>query len=163
MRDDFQDIVGRLDYPMLVVTAVAGTGADPERSGCLVGFSTQCSLDPPLYAVWISQANRTHEVAAASDHLVLHFLSEAERHLAELFGQETGDEVDKFSHCAWRPGPGGVPILEGCSNWVVGRVLDRRDSGDHTLMVVEPIEAHSSPFTPLGFQAVRSLEPGHPA
>ena len=39
--------VGALDYPMYVVTA-AGAGA--EWDGCLVGFATQCSIDP---ARWV--------------------------------------------------------------------------------------------------------------
>jgi hypothetical protein len=29
----------------------------------------------------------------------------ADGELAELFGGETGDEVDKFDRCEWRPGP----------------------------------------------------------
>ena len=39
----FDRLVNRLDYPMLVVTAEA----DGERAGCLVGFATQCSIQPP--------------------------------------------------------------------------------------------------------------------
>jgi len=38
MADPFETIVGRLDYPMLVVTT---TGSDGELAGCLVGFATQ--------------------------------------------------------------------------------------------------------------------------
>ena len=40
--------------------------------------------------------------------------------LAELFGGETGDEVDKFARCAWHEGPEGVPMLDGCANRFVG-------------------------------------------
>ena len=36
----------------------------------------------------------------------VHFVPEEAEDLAELFGGETGDEVDKFERCAWRPGPG---------------------------------------------------------
>jgi len=32
------------DYPMYIVTAVAADSG--ERSGCLVGFTTQCSINP---------------------------------------------------------------------------------------------------------------------
>ncbi len=35
----FESLVGSMDYPMFVVTVNAGG----ERSGCLVGFVTQCS------------------------------------------------------------------------------------------------------------------------
>ena len=49
--------------------------------------------------------------------------------LVELFGGETGDEIDKFERCAWRPGPGGTPLLDGCPNRFVGRVLERHGRG----------------------------------
>ncbi|HEX8931084.1 MAG TPA: flavin reductase, partial [Actinomycetota bacterium] len=38
-------LVDRLDYPMLIVTAET----DGERAGCLVGFATQCSIEPPRF------------------------------------------------------------------------------------------------------------------
>ena len=53
----FHRLVGRLDYPMFVVTTVAAD--DGERSGCLVGFATQCSIHPPRWVVWLSLANHT--------------------------------------------------------------------------------------------------------
>ena len=60
--DGFLDLTGELDFSMLVVTAFDGR----ERAGCLVGFSTQCSIDPPRYLVCISTANHTARVAAGS-------------------------------------------------------------------------------------------------
>ena len=56
--DAFMD---RLNPEMCVVTAASGT----ERSGCLVGFSAQCSIEPARYAVWLSKANHTYGVARA--------------------------------------------------------------------------------------------------
>ena len=61
--------------------------------------------------------------------------------LAELFGGETGDEVDKFARCEWHDGPEGVPILDACANWFVGRVLNRIAAGDHDLFLLEPVAA----------------------
>ena len=61
--------------------------------------------------------------------------------LAELFGGQTGDRVDKFAHCEWRPGPAGVPILVRCENWFAGRVLERLDAGDHDAFLLAPIAA----------------------
>ena len=58
--------------------------------------------------------------------------------LAELFGGETGDEVDKFERAAWHD-VHGVPILDRCQNWFVGRVLERFDAGDHDAYLLEPV------------------------
>ena len=95
------DFVKGFDYPMYVVTAVGSSG---ERSGCLVGFATQCSLKPALFLVCISQQNHTHPVALEAGVLAVHVLARSQRALAELFGETTGDEVDKFSRCDWGAG-----------------------------------------------------------
>jgi flavin reductase (DIM6/NTAB) family NADH-FMN oxidoreductase RutF len=160
VADGFPALVADLEYPMAVVTCDDGR----QRSGCLVGFLSQCSIDPPRMTVWISITNHTHPVALASDHLAVHLLSSAERGVAELFGSRTGDEVDKFSRCAWHPGPGGAPVLEDCTRWFVARVLDHHADGDHTGFLLEPVELGptDAPWTgQLGFQAVRDLDPGH--
>lgn len=165
---------GRLDYPMFVVTTVAGD--DGERSGCLVGFATQCSIHPPRWAVWLSVVNHTYRVAERADVLAVHALSASERgrELAELFGAESGDEIDKFSRCAWSPGHGGVPILDaggddgdgsGVAGWFAGPILDRFPPvGDHRGFLVEPAVAwvaDDDARTRLGYQSVKRIEPGH--
>jgi flavin reductase (DIM6/NTAB) family NADH-FMN oxidoreductase RutF len=153
-------LAAELDAPMIIVTAVSPDGS---RSGCLVGFSTQCSIHPPRVLACISKANHTLPVATAAPVLALHWLGDDDRRLAELFGGETGDDVDKFERCAWRPGPAGVPVLEGVKGWVAGRVVGRFDVGDHVGFVVEAeVGADEEPSAgQLGFQAVKDVEPGH--
>ena len=161
MSSPFAEVVADLDYPMAVVTGRVGE----EMSGCLVGFASQCSIDPPLVMVWISKANHTHAVALSSEHLAVHWLSSAERELAQVFGSTTGDIVDKFSYCRWRPGAGGVPVIEQCGRWFVGRVLERYATGDHTAFLLDPVEVSRQDPWPgqLGYQSVRDLQPGHEA
>jgi flavin reductase (DIM6/NTAB) family NADH-FMN oxidoreductase RutF len=159
-EEDVHALVDGLDYPMVVVT----TEAAGERSGCLVGFVTQSSIDPPRFLVLLSKANHTYGVARHADRLAVHFLHEGNRHLAELFGEQTGDDVDKFARCAWTDGPGGLPVLTGTRGWFAGRVLGRLDAGDHVAHLVDVAAAAvDTPGPPLTFQAVRDLEPGHPA
>lgn len=156
----FPAIADDLDYPMILVTADDGSS----RAGCLVGFWTQCSIEPVRLLVCVSKLNRTHEVVTRAAHLGIHFLAADEGALAELFGGTTGDEVDKFSLCRWRPGPGGVPVVEGCRRWVGARVLDRSDVGDHTAVLVEPGAGRCPPWPgQLGFSRARRVDPGHPA
>jgi flavin reductase (DIM6/NTAB) family NADH-FMN oxidoreductase RutF len=76
---------------MIVVTASYGD----ERAGCLVGFHSQCSIAPVRYAVWLSRANYTCRVALQASHVGIHFLSREDESLARLFGEQTGDEIDK--------------------------------------------------------------------
>ena len=156
--DRFLDLTGDLEFSMLVVTADDGR----ERAGCLVGFSTQCSIDPPRYLVCVSVTNHTARVAAGADMVAVHAVPADRADLARLFGEETGDEVDKLERVAWRPGPGGVPVIEACTSWFAGRVVDRFDLGDHTGLLLEPVEvAHRHGLRPLMFSQVKDLEPGH--
>lgn len=157
---EFDRFVEPLDYPMFVVTTTDGE----ERSGCLVGFTTQASIDPPRFLVCLSEQNHTFRVAAGAELLAVHVLDEQQHGLAEVFGGETGDEVDKFAEVGWRPGPGGVPLLDDCPAYVVGRILERRPLGDHTGFLLEPVAAEGADDAePLTLDDVDDLEPGHPA
>lgn len=155
-------LTSALDYPMFVVTAAAGD----EQAGCLVGFATQCSIDPLRFLVCLSRKNRTCRVAAQARALAVHLLTADQRELAELFGTETGDAVDKFARCRWVPGPEGTAVLSDCPDWFVGRTIDRFELGDHLGFLVEVVQASASAAGPGGllmFQHVRDLEPGHGA
>ncbi|CAA9242986.1 MAG: hypothetical protein AVDCRST_MAG10-1701 [uncultured Acidimicrobiales bacterium] len=157
---DFSDLVGDLDYPMMIVTTAAGG----EKAGCLVGFATQCSIEPPLFAVWLSRKNHTFRVAQKADVLAVHFPSPGEAPLATLFGGETSDEVDKFAQCRWREGLGGAPVLEDCVRWFAGRVIERIPTEDHVGFLLEPVQAASGAWAgQLGFQSIRHISPGHEA
>ena len=156
----FEDIVGELDYPMLIVTAAAGG----ERAGCLVGFATQTSISPPRFLVCLSEKNRTFRVAREAEALGVHFLSADSDDLAELFGGETGDDVDKFADVEWRPGPHGVPLLERCRNRFVGRVVERLPAGDHTAFLLEPVAAErGSGEDEFTFHRAKRIDAGHEA
>lgn len=156
----FQVLVSGIDYPMFIVTVAAGD----ERSGCLVGFATQASIDPARFVVMISKANHTCKVAEDAETLVVHFLHEGNRPLANLFGEQTGDKVDKFAACNWKRSPDGTPILLGVRGWLTGAIVARLDAGDHIAHVVEVTEAAVDESGPqLGFQSAKDMEPGHPA
>jgi flavin reductase (DIM6/NTAB) family NADH-FMN oxidoreductase RutF len=159
-RQTFNALVSELDYPMFVVTAAVRG----ERVGCLVGFATQCSIDPPRFLVCLSKQNRTYRVAGGAEVLAVHFLPADAEDLAELFGGETGDQVDKFARCQWSEGPGGVPLLDRCRNRFVGKVLQRTDGGDHVAFVLEPVAAEKGhPGEQFPFHRARRIEPGHEA
>ena len=155
----FEEIVGDFDYPMLVVT----TATDKERAGCLVGFATQCSISPPLFVVFISNKNRTFRVVAGSTHVAVHVAPEDAENLARLFGEETGDNIDKFERCEWSAGPMDQPILTACGDWFVGEIVHRLSRGDHAGLVLSPVEAHKGGGRYFPFQKAKEFDPGHEA
>jgi flavin reductase (DIM6/NTAB) family NADH-FMN oxidoreductase RutF len=149
-----------MDGAMIVVT----TAHDDERAGCLVGFHGQCSIEPPLYAVWLSVANRTYEVVCSSRYLAVHVLDRADRPVAELFGGTTGDAVDKFALCNWTAGPDGVPLLSQCPNRIVlERVAQLEAIGDHACFVGRPYAAERScELQALRLSDAADIPAGHP-
>jgi flavin reductase (DIM6/NTAB) family NADH-FMN oxidoreductase RutF len=160
--DPFPALVAAMDSATVVVTVAAGE----ERDGCLVGFHSQCSIDPPRYAVWLSVANRTEELAQQATFLAVHLLAADQRDMAALFGGETGDEVDKLARCPWTAGAGGVPLLDECPARFVGRIVESsRGHGDHAmyLLDVEAAAADEVPDALLHLSAVTDIDPGHDA
>ena len=142
-----------LDYPMFVAT-VPG-------DGCLIGFATQCSIDPPRFLACLSNKNRTYRLAREAEHMAVHVVPEDRMDLAELFGGETGDDVDKLSQVEWSPGPGGLPLIAGCP-YLVGSIRDTFDVGDHVAFELDVTEVVGS-AKPLLFQQAKRIDPGHEA
>lgn len=158
MASEFERLVAQLDYSLFIVTVAA----DGKRAGCLVGFASQVSIHPPRFLICISVKNRTYRLARHAELLVVHFVPEEAEELAVLFGGETGDDVDKFKRCEWRPGPGGTPVLGALENWFAGRVLERTDFGDHCGFLLEPIETEiSRSGSTLTFRRAKWIDPGH--
>ena len=159
----FLELAGSLDYPLFIVTA----SDRDRREGCVIGFATQCSFHPPRFLACLSRENRTYRFAVEHDvdALAVHLVPRAQARLAELFGGETGDEIDKFERCAWHPGPRGLPILDDCPSWFAGAVRERHDLGDHVGFVLDPFDARFVAGEEIVcFQAVKdTIEPGHPA
>ncbi len=157
----YDAIAPALDQPMLVVTVRAGA----RRAGCLVGFSTQASIDPARHLVCLSRANRTHRVARDAHHLAVHVLARRDTALAELFGGRTGDRIDKFAECAWRDGPHGLPILDDAPAWFAGPIVSRTPLGDHTGFLLQPdAGARRAPLDELcTLRDALHITPGHGA
>lgn len=156
----FDAVVEGLDYPMFIVTAAA----EGERAGCLVGFTTQVSIDPPRMLICLSVQNHTYRVARRADMLAVHVLGQDQRDLAKLFGEASGDDVDKFGRCSWRLGPGDVPLIEDCPRRIVGRVLRQDPFGDHVGFLLDPIELEvTSTDAGLSYRQVGDLDAGHRA
>jgi flavin reductase (DIM6/NTAB) family NADH-FMN oxidoreductase RutF len=148
------------DYPLFVVTVAS----PDERSGCLVGFATQCSIRPPRYLVCISKDNHTWEVSQRTDSLAFHLLGGDQHDLASVFGEETGDTTDKFDQVAWTDGITGSPVLSECAAWLEGTIIDRVDVGDHEACVVAPVAGgHGTHPGELILSDAHDFQPGHPA
>ncbi|MBM7167655.1 flavin reductase [Streptomyces sp. G44] len=166
-EEDIAAFTALADPSVYVVTATA----DGQRAGCLVGFASQCSLQPVRFAVWLSKANHTYRVALAADTLAVHLLPRNRHDLAARFGSRCSAETDKFDGLAWHEGPGGALVLADALAWFTGRIHDRYDGGDHVAFVLDPIAPHTHATvdgqgddrTALTLHDASDITAGHPA
>ena len=82
-----------------------------EISGCLAGFVTQSSLKPVRFIVCVSKVNYTFTVVERSKALAVHLLGSEQRGMASLFGEWSGDDIDKFRQLDWKEGILGAPVI----------------------------------------------------
>ncbi|HEU0194739.1 MAG TPA: flavin reductase family protein [Gaiellales bacterium] len=160
-RERFDHFAAAGSAPLYIVTVADGE----DRYGCLVGFASQTSIDPPRFLTCISVANATHRHVQRAAELAVHQVPADRRDLAELFGGTTADEgADKFQRCRWTAAPGGLPVLDDCPTRMIGAVVDRHPLGDHTGLLLRPLHVEADPARPplLGASA-SDIEPGHPA
>ena len=155
---DFPSFAGSCPGAAFIVTA----GAGASRDGCLVGFATQASIDPPRLLVCLSVQNATFDAARGASHLGVHLIASTRLDLAALFGGETGDDVDKFNRCRWEPGPGGEPLLLDCPMRCSCLILERHPFGDHVGFLLEPVAVWTvERFEPLDIRDAGGIAPGH--
>ncbi len=159
-REDLAPFFDAIDYPFFVVTV---RSPEAEMSGCLAGFVTQCSIDPPNFLVCISKVNHTLGVAECSPGMGLHLLGQDQVDLARLFGEVTGDLVDKFALVDWRLGSTGAPLLVDAAVSLEGQILGHFSVGDHEAFLMRGVRAVAGgPEGLLTFRSAPSLQPGHP-
>jgi flavin reductase (DIM6/NTAB) family NADH-FMN oxidoreductase RutF len=149
------------DSPALVVTARSERG----RSGCIAAFATQCSIYPPRLLVCLSVLNKTTEVAERAESIGVHLLRSDQAQIAALFGEETGDEIDKLATVRWHAGKLGAPILDDCAAAFEGSVVGRLQLGDHVGYLLDVVDSDDLPRDEdvMMRSAIERLDPGHPA
>lgn len=150
----FDELAQRLD-PAAVL---AVTEYDGERSGCLVGFHSQCSINPLRYCVWLSRENHTYRVARLARRLSIVVLSPQDHRLAELFGGETGDAIDKWAVMERE----GLRLPESMLEGNITEIFDVAEF-DHVAFVVCPdtSESNDEVLAALRVSDLAGLTAGH--
>jgi flavin reductase (DIM6/NTAB) family NADH-FMN oxidoreductase RutF len=96
--------------------------------------------------------------------VVLHLLLDGQANPPRLFGEETGDLVDKFASVDWRLGSTGAPLLVDAAVSMEGRTLGHFSVGDHEAFLMRGVRsvAGGRPGL-LTYRSTPPLTPGHPA
>ena len=135
-REDLSAFFERVDYPFFVVTVRSQTA---EMSGCLAGFVTQCSIHPAEFPrVHLEgEPHARRRRALVGDGAPPAWGGPGRP--GPLFGEETGDQVDKFASVDWRLGSTGAPLLVDSAVSMEGEILGHFSVGDHEAFLVRGV------------------------
>ncbi|MFE4537372.1 flavin reductase family protein [Streptomyces scopuliridis] len=106
-----------------------------------VGFTAtslnSASAEPPLVSFGVGTSSSSWPVLAEAAHVGVHILGEHQKDLAATFARSGADRFAPPT--SWRPGPEGVPVLDGVLAWLVCRVIARVPAGDHRLVIAQAV------------------------
>jgi flavin reductase (DIM6/NTAB) family NADH-FMN oxidoreductase RutF len=152
--DLFRRLLRRHAAAVVVVTA---PGEPP--AGFTATSFTSVSLDPPLVSFCLAHTASTFAAVHAAETIAVHVLAQGQEQVARTFATSG---IDRFAaHGRWRPGPQGVPLLDGVLARLICRVHRRIDAGDHTIVLAAPLsgEQHADvEVAPLVYHAGRYAE-----
>jgi flavin reductase (DIM6/NTAB) family NADH-FMN oxidoreductase RutF len=97
------------------------------------------SATPALFAIAVAHTSAERDAVAHADSLVLHFLAGEQVGLAE--SGATGLPIE------WGRLYTGEPYFVGATTWIRGRVVDRVETGDSTLVIAHATHACYPPVT----------------
>ena len=112
-----------------------------------VGWSTQVSVHPPMWAIVINKENYTHQLILESRQFVVIFPSKAQKEAIRYCGSHSGKEVNKFDYCGLKKIPAQKvrpPLIKDCVAALECKLVNFVESGDHTIFVGTIVAAHIS-------------------
>jgi flavin reductase (DIM6/NTAB) family NADH-FMN oxidoreductase RutF len=127
--DTFRAALGRFASGVTVVTACDADGRD---HGMTVSAFCSTSLDPPLVLACIGHEASMHGLMLRVDRFGVSILASAQEALARRFADQ---RTDRFDGVGYARGRLGVALLDDALAHLECTVVDRRDAGDHTIIV----------------------------
>ena len=108
------------------------------QDGSPVGFTAtslaSLSAVPPLATFNMARSASSWASIAAADRVVIHMLGAHNRSVAEKLA---GPHAERFVGEHWQPGPYGLPVLEGVTSWMIGRIVERVSVHNNAVVVVQ--------------------------
>ncbi|QJW94135.1 flavin reductase family protein [Frigoriglobus tundricola] len=123
--------LGRIPSGLFVLTAGSGSA----ETGMLASWAQQCSFDPPQVSVAINKQRDVVERLAEGAAFVLNVIPEGGKALVAHFGKGFGPGEPAFKGLEIVRESETPPVLRAALAYLVCRVADRLDVGDHVLVI----------------------------
>ncbi|WP_251858150.1 flavin reductase family protein [Herbiconiux sp. L3-i23] len=109
-----------------------------DTDGTPVGFTAtslaSLAAVPPLATFNMARVASAWHAIENTDHVVIHMLGSRDRHLAQKLSAEASE---RFEGDHWHEGPYGLPVLDGVTAWMVGRIVRRIPVEDNAIVAVQ--------------------------
>jgi flavin reductase (DIM6/NTAB) family NADH-FMN oxidoreductase RutF len=141
--DTFRAVLGRFASGVTVVTTRDAEGRD---HGMTVSAFCSVSLDPPFVLACIGHDASMYGPILQAEHFGVSILAVGQEALARRFADQRSD---RFDGVGYSRGQLGVALIDDALAHLECRVVDRREAGDHTIVVGEVEAATSGQDRPL--------------
>ena len=129
------------------VTVVSATGVGGRRSGMTVNSLTSVSLKPPLLLWCLGDQSERYPVFASADVWGVSVLGPGDEALAVRMSRAETESIAAEESEMF----GGVPILRAGIAHFACRTHERRQAGDHLIIIGEVLEMRVQPGPALSF------------
>jgi flavin reductase (DIM6/NTAB) family NADH-FMN oxidoreductase RutF len=103
------------------VAAVTALAPDGHPVGFTATSLASLAAAPPLATFNMARISSAWPAMTVGNHVIIHMLGPQTKHLAERMA---ADHDARFTGDHWREGPYGVPLLEGATAWILGRIVE---------------------------------------
>jgi 3-hydroxy-9,10-secoandrosta-1,3,5(10)-triene-9,17-dione monooxygenase reductase component len=130
--DTFRQVMGRFATGITVVTTLDGD----RPAGITVNALSSVSLDPPLVMVALDRSRFITPMVRALGRYAVNVLGEDQQALSDCFAHApVSPGREAFCGASWRPGPAGMPLLDGAIATLECTVVQTFSAGDHDLFI----------------------------
>jgi flavin reductase (DIM6/NTAB) family NADH-FMN oxidoreductase RutF len=142
----FRTVMGHFPTGVSVITTLH----DGKRHGMTANSITSVSLDPVMVLACLTRGARTCLAIQQAGRFAVNILGEDQEELSRRFAKPGGDH---FEGLDVQGGPGGLPLIPGCIAYLICRVNDVVQAGDHDIVLgdVEDADVSANGAAPLVF------------
>jgi flavin reductase (DIM6/NTAB) family NADH-FMN oxidoreductase RutF len=138
---EFRDLMAGICAPVTIVT----TMSNEMPYGATVSAFASLSLEPPMVSVALDRRSQLLGQILQTRHFGVNVLTKSQEQLARVFASR---DIDRFALWAWSL-DGGLPRLAAIASWMVCKLAQAVEAGDHKLLLGVVEAAQRTPAAPL--------------
>ncbi len=152
----FREVMGHFATGVSVVTTFDGD----RPAGITVNAFSSVSLEPPLVMVALDRRRFITPMVRRAGRYAVNVLGADQQELSDCFAHApVSPGREAFCGAAWRPGPKGLPLIDGSIATLECTIVETFTAGDHDLFIgrVDSLEEHRREVAPLLYYRRRYL------